>query len=972
MKRQASGKPAPTMKMNSRFLDTRSPQLRPGRIISSSVKRKVLGSLATFFSLTIAATVSAVTDHPQNLGNGLDQVVVRELAAKAGKPTTAPGTGSAVDPGDRAVHDARGRLLVTVYLKQPTARVAVASVKDIEIKADDMSYQGGAMDVYVPIERVNELATKPGVSAVFLALTPVSNVGATTSQGVHQHRVDQITNQDVIPVTGITGKGITVGVLSNSFNTSGNPIDEDADIASGDLPGPGNPNNSTPVLVLEDDHLGSIDEGRALCQIVHDMAPAANLAFASGDKGEVSFAKNIRRLAGPVSKGGAGANVIVDDLTYLAEGMFQDTIVARAVDDVVAQGVSYFSSAGNEGSTNGYYSDFRLVPNDSHATDGTNLNLSGVPPELYAGGFHNFNPARGQQDIAQTVAIGGFSGTSTALFDFQWDDAYDVNPVTVGPPFVSGMGTVPAGGFFDFTFDGTTNERIQIQVFDDPSGPRFDPIVQLIAPDGSTVVTQDTGKNETLLIFPPQTGTYTVRVTQFGQQTGGTIDYSVAEASGEPITTDFNILFFKLDGTFIGALGEQNIATNRPIEIAEVSPSQTTGNLVQVVIARSNTPPPDPQPATKVRYVTFSFAAEVQEYFSYETPITFGHNAAAGGNGVAAYNFFPPFTPFGSPGPAVIAFDKDNNRLAQPEIRRQPDMAAMSGANTTFFFSDANQDTDTFPNFFGTSASASHAAAIAALVLEAHGGPGSVTPDQMRSVLQRSAFSHDLDPYSAQGRARSGNSRITINIQSDDSAIPGSINLTDPNAFKVRFVGSGSLTQLILNPEGTDATGGDTTEPNDNTIGFTSRPGLVFDNRTDFGFPFTLGDLRGVTTGDITGTLSKQVPPPGVVGAHFYTLTIDISSEALTGGDGFNFGIDRDESDSFGPNGTGAGNSADLLGANVLIPEGIVAPGGMTFSGMTSNGAFSGVFVNRIGHGYSVLDGFGFVNAEDAVSEPLD
>jgi hypothetical protein len=65
------------------------------------------------------------------------------------------------------------------------------------------------------------------------------------------------------------------------------------------------------------------------------------------------------------------------------------------------------------------------------------------------------------------------------------------------------------------------------------------------------------------------------------------------------------------------------------------------------------------------------------------------------------------------------------------------------------------------------------------------------------------------------------------------------------------------------------------------------------------------------------------------------------------------------------------GNSADLLGANVLIPEGTIAPGGMTFSGTTSSGAFSGTFFNRIGRAYSNLDGFGFINAEDAVSEPL-
>ena len=43
---------------------------------------------------------------------------------------------------------------------------------------------------------------------------------------------------------------------------------------------------------------------------------------------------------------------------------------------------------------------------------------------------------------------------------------------------------------------------------------------------------------------------------------------------------------------------------------------------------------------------------------------------------------------------------------------------------------------------------------IAALVLEAHGGPGSVTPSQMMDVLHRSAFQHDLDPNFASGKAR--------------------------------------------------------------------------------------------------------------------------------------------------------------------------------------------------------------------------
>src|SRR5262249_21474576 len=158
-----------------------------------------------------------------------------------------------------------------------------------------------------------------------------------------------------------------------------------------------------------------------------------------------------------------------------------------------------------------------------------------------------------------------------------------------------------------------------------------------------------------------------------------------------------------------------------------------------------------------------------QEYFSYLDPVTYGHNSARGAMGVAAYAFFAPYVPeaFTSPGPSTIYFDTDNRRLKNPDIRQKPDIAAMDGANTTFFTSDSSVDPDTFPNFFGTSAAAPHAAAVAALVLDAAGGPGRVKPNQMRKILQDSAFPHDLDPYFSWGVALSGGSLVTVNASAD-------------------------------------------------------------------------------------------------------------------------------------------------------------------------------------------------------------
>lgn len=85
-----------------------------------------------------------------------------------------------------------------------------------------------------------------------------------------------------------------------------------------------------------------------MLQIVHDLAPHAKLAFATAFESEESFAENIERLARPVSEGGAGADVIVDDVGYLEEPFFQDGPVAAAIDNVTSEGVTYLTATGND------------------------------------------------------------------------------------------------------------------------------------------------------------------------------------------------------------------------------------------------------------------------------------------------------------------------------------------------------------------------------------------------------------------------------------------------------------------------------------------------------------------------------------------------------------------------------------------------------------------------------------------------
>ena len=97
----------------------------------------------------------------------------------------------------------------------------------------------------------------------------------------------------------LDGAGQTVGILSDSFDTDTTaPTHAADDVASGELPGPGNPCGYTSPVKVQDDYSGGdqSDEGRAMAQLVHGLAPGAHLAFASADNGEDDFASEITTL----------------------------------------------------------------------------------------------------------------------------------------------------------------------------------------------------------------------------------------------------------------------------------------------------------------------------------------------------------------------------------------------------------------------------------------------------------------------------------------------------------------------------------------------------------------------------------------------------------------------------------------------------------------------------------------------------
>jgi hypothetical protein len=176
----------------------------------------------------------------------------------------------------------------------------------------------------------------------------------------------------------LNGSGISIGVISDSFDAKHKAA---IDVATGDLPGPQNPNGyKLPVRVLKDTSRGD-DEGRAILQIVHDIAPGARLLFSTvSNATESAFAKAVRSLAN------AGADIILDDLG-IPTTLFQDGILASTITHLVNRGILYFSAIGNDDSRS-YQSSFRA---------GATFSYGGVQYEA-----HDFDASTGV-DLFQDI-----------------------------------------------------------------------------------------------------------------------------------------------------------------------------------------------------------------------------------------------------------------------------------------------------------------------------------------------------------------------------------------------------------------------------------------------------------------------------------------------------------------------------------------------------------------------------------------
>jgi subtilisin family serine protease len=537
----------------------------------------------------------------------------------------AEGPGSLLRDGNRVLVDVRfdhGAAAGTAALRATGAKVVSVSGRyqtvTVAAKPDQLRRLSGVAGVAAAKEVLTPVAYAANPpSPVASAVTPC--FGAATSEGDEQLRAAEAREQ-----FGVDGSGVTVGILSDSFNadefadtTAGN------DVKSGDLPGKENPcGHSTPVEVVKEieDPEEAADEGRAMAQIVHDLAPGAKLAFASAFNGEIQFAKNIEALAKPSAEGGAEARVIADDVFYFEEPFFQDGPVGVAVNGVREEGVSYFSAAGNDNLVN--------AGRDIASWEAPQFRDSlGCPPSLV--------------QLSEELEAEGEPGLKA-------EHCMDFNP------------------------DAGTDQTFGITV-----------------EAGATLI----------------------------------VDLQWAEP-WEGVGSDLDAYLLDSKGVPISSSADDNIASQRPFELLGWENETSAPVNVQLVINRYS----GDDPLLKFGLLENGSGVSATEYETSNLgdtvgPTIFGHSGSAGAVSVGAVPYFSDSEPeeYSSRGPVTHYFGpvesspKPAPKLGSPEKLAKPDVVATDGGADTFFGSCVGH----VWRFFGTSAAAPHAAAVAALELDA-------------------------------------------------------------------------------------------------------------------------------------------------------------------------------------------------------------------------------------------------------------
>jgi len=291
--------------------------------------------------------------------------------------------------------DTQDRALIRITTTDVAGLAASLTRPDVTLTFADSRY--GAVEAWVPLSQIDALAQEettlrivPVTRGYTRACDPLPGQGSVTAEA------DCILKaRDARTASGLDGTGVTVGVISDG-------VDGWADsVATGDLPA---------HITMLNQGAANQREGRAMLEIVHDMAPGASLSFCSYGQSSLTFANAVTALAG-------GCNVIVDDMGFFNEPDFADGPAAQAVASAIASGVTWVTAAGNDAQRH-WYGTFG---------DGGATTLSSAIGPITVSHAHVWgHTPTGAPVLRLPVVLPGNTATSKGSVSFflQWNNAW--------------------------------------------------------------------------------------------------------------------------------------------------------------------------------------------------------------------------------------------------------------------------------------------------------------------------------------------------------------------------------------------------------------------------------------------------------------------------------------------------------------------------------------------------------------------
>jgi hypothetical protein len=560
-----------------------------------------------------------------------------------------------------------GLVGVDLYANDPTSLQRSL----IQLGARNIKARGALVSAQVPVRALGQLAALPTLRFAIPALAKVrvASQGDVVSQGDVS-----LGSNTVRATTGLDGTGITVGVMSDSYQCNPAPFVPGAptttaaqDEATQDVP-PG-------VEVLDNGPCPGSDEGRGMAQLVHDVAPGAAQKFHTAFNSLVDFADGILELQE------AGSDVIVDDVIYFAENMFSDGIIAQAADLAVARGAAYFSSAGNQARLS-YESAYREVPIGING--GGNGNGNGAPFVLPV---HDFEAGAGTDTLQRVHITPDAGGQALIVFSLQWDQPFLSS--TTFAQATDPNGAAPRGATGDLDMLIYTDKGVLVPRC--PPGVSTGITCQLA---GTRNIGGDAVDLTLLFVGGPKSKTndFFIRIARVAGEAPAHVKYVMFENQGTIDVVEHDTQ----SGTAYGHANAANVA----------SIGASSWYLTEEFDAY--------------------FSTLVQDAPGACVPACLNDFSSAGGIPTYLDKYGAPLpAPVVRPNPRVTGPDGGNTTFFLADSSFDDDDGdGCNSPTSTFITPCLDNPADELPNFFGTSASAPHVAGVAALMLQKNAGLG--------------------------------------------------------------------------------------------------------------------------------------------------------------------------------------------------------------------------------------------------------